>query len=99
MSVYMIGQVTIKNPDEYWKYAELFMGVFEKFDGKVLSVEDNPKNVSGEWTASRSILLEFPDKTSWKAWISSPEYQKIAEHRIAGADVNAILVNSLDHQE
>lgn len=99
MSVYQIAQVTIKNLDEYWAYADKFMGVFEKFEGKMLSVDSEPKVVAGDWNATRSILLEFPDKAAWRAWITSPEYIEISKHRIAGADVSAILVKSLDHQD
>lgn len=99
MSVYQIAQITIKNRDEYDQYAKKFLGVFEKFEGKILSVDWEPKVVAGEWNAMRSILLEFPNKLAWRAWITSPEYEEIAKHRIAGADVNAILVKSLDHQE
>ena len=99
MSVYQIAQITIKNRAEYDLYADKFLGVFQKFEGKILSVDWNPKLVVGEWNATRSILLEFPTKAAWKAWITSPEYEEIAKHRIAGADVNAILVKSLDHQE
>ena len=99
MSVYQIAQITIKNREEYDKYADKFLGVFEKFEGKILSVDWEPKVVAGEWNATRSVLLEFPTKAAWKAWITSPEYAEITSHRIAGADVNAILVKSLGHQE
>lgn len=99
MSVYMIAQVTIKNREEYDKYAGLFMGVFEQFEGKVLSVDDDPNVIEGEWTASRSVLLEFPSQAKWEAWVYSPEYQAITEHRKAGADIKTILVKSLGHEE
>ncbi len=99
MSVYHIGQITITNREEYDKYAAKFMGVFEKFGGKILSVDWEPLPVAGDWNASRSVLLEFPTKAAWKAWITSSEYADIAEHRIAGAQVDAILVKSIDHQE
>jgi len=99
MSVYQIAQITIKDRDEYTEYANKFFGVFEKFDGKILSADWSPKVVAGDWNATRSVLLEFPDKASWRAWITSPEYIEISKHRIAGADVNAILVKSLNHEE
>ncbi len=99
MSVYQVAQITIKNREEYDKYAEKFLGVFEQFEGKILSVDWTPKVVAGEWNATRSVLLEFPSRAAWKAWITSPEYEAITPHRIAGADVNAILVESLGHKE
>lgn len=99
MSVYMISRMTIHDRDEYEKYADQFMGVFEKFDGKLLSVDDDPKVVAGEWSASRSVLMEFPDKAAWRAWITSPEYKEISKHRIAASEAEAILVNSLDPED
>lgn len=99
MSVYMISRMTIHDRDEYEKYADQFMGVFEKFDGKLLSVDDDPKVVAGEWSASRSVLMEFPSKAAWRAWITSPEYQEISKHRIAASEAEAILVNSLDPED
>ena len=99
MSVYMISRMTIHDRDEYEKYAEQFMGVFAKFDGKLLSVDDDPKVVAGEWSASRSVLMEFPDKAAWRAWITSLEYQEISKHRIAASEAEAILVNSLDPED
>jgi len=99
MTVYHIGQITIKNREEYDKYANAFQGVFEKFDGEILSVVWDPKVVAGEWNGDRSVVLEFPTKAAWKKWITSPEYETIAVHRIAGAHVDAVLVESLDHKE
>lgn len=99
MSVYMISRMAIHDRDEYQKYEDQFMDVFEKFDGKMLSVDEDPKVVAGEWTATRSVLIEFPDKAAWRAWITSPEYQEISKHRAAGSEAEAILVKSLDHPE
>lgn len=99
MSVYMISRMHIHDRDEYQKYADQFMDVFEKFDGKLLSVDDDPKVVAGDWSASRSVLMEFPDKAAWRAWITSPEYQEISKHRIIASEAEAILVNSLEHEE
>lgn len=95
----MITQITMHDPDTYAKYEDGFMDVFEKFKGKLLSVDDDPKVVAGEWTATRSVLMEFPDKAAWRTWITSPEYQEISKHRVAASQADAILVKSLDHEE
>lgn len=96
MTVYMITQMTIHDRESYGKYEAGFMEVFEQFNGKMLSVDDDPQCVAGEWTASRSILMEFPDRAAWKAWITSPAYAEISKHRITASVANAILVKGLD---
>ncbi len=92
MTVYMIAQMTIHDPETYSKYEDGFMEVFETFDGKILSIDDAPLDISGSWTASRSVLIEFPSKQNWQAWITSDPYKGISKHRISASTANAILV-------
>ena len=68
------------------------MEIFEKFEGKLLSVDEEPQVVAGEWNATRSVLIEFPDKPKLFAWLTSPEYQEIGEFRDAGSTAEAIIV-------
>lgn len=96
MAVYIISQITFTDRTEYDKYADQFMGVFSQFNGKMLSADFEPKVLMGDWTADRSVLIEFPDKPSAMAWLSSDIYQEIAKHRDAGANLNSILVKGLE---
>ena len=96
MAVYIMSQLTIHDRDRYTQYEEGFMEVFEQFNGKMLSVDEDPKVLMGDWTATRSVLIEFPDKKSAYAWLMSEEYQEISKHRIAASTANSILVQGLD---
>ena len=97
MTIYAVGNIKIKDRDEYEKYASQFMGVFEKFKGKVLAGDYNAKAAMGEWDADRLVILEFPDKGAFIEWATSEEYQAIAKHRDAGADVTMVLANALEN--
>ena len=55
-----------------------------------------PQVVGGEWNATRSVLIEFPDKPSLFAWLTSPEYQEIGKFRDAGSTAEAIIVKGLE---
>ena len=92
MTVYIISQLKIHDRDEYSKYESQFMEVFEPFGGSVLSVDEDPKVLSGEWTATRSVLLEFPSAERAYAWMTSDDYSAIAKHRSAGASLTSIMV-------
>lgn len=93
MPVYMISRLTIHDRAEYDKYEARFMEVFAKFDGKMLSVDEEPQVVAGEWNATRSVLIEFPDKPKLFEWFLSPEYKEISKFREAGSTAEAIIVN------
>lgn len=96
MTVYAVGNIKIKNREEYDKYSEQFMDVFSKFRGKLLAADFSAKAVMGEWDSDRLVLMEFPDKAAFVEWAMSPEYQKIAKHRDAGAEVTTVLANAVE---
>ncbi|MEL7517470.1 MAG: DUF1330 domain-containing protein, partial [Pseudomonadota bacterium] len=83
MPVYMISRMTIHDRAEYDKYEARFTEIFEKFDGKLLSVDEEPQVVGGKWTATRSVLIEFPTKPQLFTWLTSPEYKEIGKFRRA----------------
>ena len=94
MSIYIIARFKIHDRASYDKYDEAFFGVFQKFDGKLLSVDEEPVVVSGGFDFTRSVLLEFPSQAAATAWASSPEYLAIAKHREDGSTGEAIMVKS-----
>ncbi len=96
MTVYAVGQIKIKNKAEYDQYAAKFMDVFSKFEGRLLAADFEATAVMGDWDRDRLVLMEFPDKAAFTEWATSPEYQEIAKHRDAGADVTTILANALE---
>ena len=96
MSVYIIARFNIHNRSEYDKYSAGFAQVFSKFDGTMLSVDEDPLVLAGDWEDTRSVIIQFPSKESALAWMTSDDYQAIARHRNAGSTVNSILVKGLD---
>ena len=94
MSAYFIANIRIQDEAEYQKYLDAVDGVFEKFNGKYLAVDQSPEVLEGAWNHSRAVLIEFPDAQSLKAWYYSSEYQEILRFRLNAADCDAILVRS-----
>lgn len=96
MAAYIIARFKIHDRSEYDKYSAGFSEVFKKFDGKMLSVDEDPTILMGDWDDTRSVIIEFPSKKSALAWMTSDDYQSIAKHRNAGSTVNSILVKGLE---
>ncbi|GAA4048915.1 DUF1330 domain-containing protein [Parerythrobacter jejuensis] len=96
MSVYLISRFKIHDRALYDKYEDLFMPTFENSGGTLLSVDEEPRVLQGEWEHTRSVLIEFPDKESAFAWMMSPEYQAIAKYRLEGSEGQSIMVKGMD---
>ena len=95
MPVYIIARFKIHDRSEYDTYSAGFSEVFQKFDGKMLSIDEDPTVLAGDWDDTRSGIIEFPSKESALAWMTSDDYQAIAKHRDAGSTANSILVKGL----
>ena len=92
MPVYLIAQLVIHDRGTYAKYVSAFMEIFNPYGGKLLSVEEAPEVLEGEWGYSRTVLLEFPSEERAHAWYGSAEYQAIAQHRRAASVANVVFI-------
>ncbi len=69
MAVYIIARFTIHDRSQYDLYESGFAEVFKQFDGKMLSVDEEPTLLMGEWEETRSVIIEFPSKkVRWRGW-------------------------------
>ncbi|MFT5543241.1 MAG: hypothetical protein ACI97K_000426 [Glaciecola sp.] len=94
MTVYILSRLTITDRTEYDKYDIQFEAIFSNFDGKLLSVDEAPLVLAGEWEATRSVLIEFPSKESAFTWMQSDAYLEISKHRNAGSKISSIMVKA-----
>ncbi len=81
MSSYFIALINIHDEARYQDYLAGFDEVFENYEGQVVSVEDNPRVLEGEWPAGRTVLIKFPNDQALRSWYESPEYQRLARYR------------------
>ena len=93
MSCYFIAQISIHDDNEYKKYLNGFDSVFERYDGEVVAVEENPVILEGEWDYSRLVMIRFPNEDDAGRWYHSPEYQSLLQHRLNASKGTALLLN------
>jgi uncharacterized protein (DUF1330 family) len=91
---YIVGHVTVRNPEAYQEYVHLDTPIFEAFGGRFLVRGGASETVEGE-TFLRHVVIEFPDYAAAKACYSSREYQEVAEIRRANADSVILLVEGV----
>jgi len=92
MPVYIVAQLNVHDRARYAEYVAGFMEIFSKYDGRLLSVEEQPKTLEGEWNYARTVLLEFPSEERAMAWYGDDDYRRLAQHRYAASDANLVLI-------
>ena len=96
MTVYVVTQVKITNAEVYARYTSKFMDIFKQYNGSLLVNDESPRVLEGEWDLSKVVVISFPDKDSFTAWATSPEYQEIMQDRLAGGEATILLTQGFD---
>lgn len=76
MSVYMIVQVTITDPDDYTNYTQLSGPIIQKYGGKIIVRGGDVQTLEGEKYTKRIVVVEFPNTDAVKSFYYSKEYQQ-----------------------
>jgi len=92
MAVYLIIEITVKNPELYSKYVERVPEVVEKHGGRYLVRGGRVTPVSQTWHPERIIVVEFPGVEDVRRCFASPEYRELAPLREQATVSKAIVV-------
>ena len=95
-AVYMIGDVDIKNINEYKKYMEKVKPMIESYSGEYLirggEIDSLETNL---WKPTRIVLVKFPSKKLAMEWYNSDEYKPYKKIRFENATSNILMVKGL----
>ena len=91
MTVYVIVQLKMTDRAAYDRYQARFFDVFRKFNGRLLSADEQPAVLEGNWDRDKLVLMSFPDEAAFRAGSESPEYVEISRDRKAGAQGIVLL--------
>ena len=96
MSHYFIAQIKINDEIEYQKYIDKAGGIFKKYNGEYLAIDNEPVILEGTWDYTRTVLIKFRSKSDFEAWYNSTEYKEIISHRLNAANCDSLLVKGID---
>jgi uncharacterized protein (DUF1330 family) len=97
MPAYWVARSKINDPVEYKKYTDLVPGVIAKYGGKVLARGGRHQIMEGPDKFHRFVVIEFPTFEQGVACFTSPEYDRAAAFRRAGAgEVETVMVEGGD---
>ena len=82
MSVYVIVQGKVENRGLLDQYVAKAGPAIKSDQGRTLAFDEEPEVVEGTIEDPRTIIVEFPSMTAFRAWYDSPEYQEILPLRL-----------------
>jgi uncharacterized protein (DUF1330 family) len=93
---YLVGQITITNPEAYAVYSAQVPQTIAAFGGKYIVRGGHATQLEGQAQGERNVVIEFPSREIAEAWYNSEAYQAIIAHRTNNSTGALALVDGYD---
>lgn len=93
MAAYVFAHVDVTNDAGFADYRAAFGPTIASFEARVLAADDAPTTLEGDWPAGRTVIIEFADVESARAWYESDAYQRASELRRASSRSSIVIVD------
>lgn len=93
---YLVGQITVTNPQAYAVYSAQVPHTIGAFGGKYLIRGGDATQLEGQAQGERNVVIEFPSREMAQAWYHSEAYQAIIQHRTNNSTGALALVDGYD---
>lgn len=93
---YVIGQITVTNPEGYAFYASRVPATLAGAGGNYLVRGGDKTQLEGQSQSDRHVVIEFPNRAAAEAWYKGDAYQAILPHRLQNSTGSLVLVDGYD---
>ncbi len=87
MATYVIGHMTVKDPEKWTEYRSKVPSTLAPWGGEVVFRGRRVAVLSGEHPYADAVVLRFPDAKAVEGWYGSPAYQALIPVRHQAADM------------
>jgi uncharacterized protein (DUF1330 family) len=97
MSAYVIGDITVTDPETFAKYAGLVPASSGAFGGKYLvRGPDKCESAEGDWNPKRFVLAEYKDVETIRSWYYSDEYVELTKLRQSASTGSLLIAEGIE---
>jgi len=90
MTAYVIGNITVKNPEKWAEYRSQVPDTLVPWGAKLVLRGTQATVLSGQYRHTDTVVIRFPDEASVLAWHNSAAYQALVPLRKEAADVDLV---------
>lgn len=93
---YIVGQITVTDPEAYAVYSAQVPQTIAAFGGKYLVRGGLTTVLEGKSQGDRNVVIEFPDRRAAENWYASDAYQAIVKHRTENSTGSLALIDGYE---
>jgi uncharacterized protein (DUF1330 family) len=94
MSAYVIGHITVKDPQRWEEYREQVPATLAAWGAEVVLRGRRVAVLAGDHAHADTVVIRFPDANAVSAWHGSSEYQALIPLREEAAEMVLICYES-----
>lgn len=94
MTAYVIGQITIKDPDKWKEYRSRLPATLATWGAELVLRGTRAQVLSGQHRHTDTVVIRFPDRESVDQWHNSAAYQELVPLRTRAAEVDLVSYDS-----
>ena len=87
MPAYLIGHITVNNPDKWKTYVAGVQNSLMPFEAEVVFRGERAAVLAGAHPHQHTVVIKFPDQPTLQQWYHSDAYQALIPVRDEAADV------------
>ena len=91
MSAYVIGHITVREPETWQRYREQVPATLAPWNATLLFRGHGAETLAGSHRHEQTVVIEFPDSDAARGWYRSDAYQALVPLRLQAADVDLVL--------
>lgn len=96
MTVYVVVDNQVTNPEEYKKYLALITPTVAEFGGHYVVRAGQIHLADSDWRPDRLVIMGFPSAEQAKAWVESEKTAPIHAMRRANAVSKLIVIDGVE---
>lgn len=99
MTVYVVVDNDVHNPEMYKKYLELITPTVEQYNGRYIIRAGEIMFADTDWHPDRLVVIAFPTKADAIQWVSAEDVRPIHDMRRANATSRLIVIEGVEESK
>ena len=95
MSGYMVGNITVTNPQLFAEYGKLVPETVAQFGGTYVVRGGTPEKIEGNYEPVRIVILQFESVAKAREWYDSDVYAPLKEMRMKASTGDLYFVEGV----
>jgi uncharacterized protein (DUF1330 family) len=98
MAAYLLAEINVTDPAGFEAYRRDVPNLIARFGGRYLARGGAAEVLEGDRPLKRTVLLEFPDMATLRAFYGSSQYQPLLAMRQASSQSEVLIFDGVPPQ-